>query len=385
MHVVIVKSLGFVIDINTYNSQEIGLSKALVKRGFTVSLILPGKELSKHIVDCDLENKASKFTIYYVPFVGVKPLVSKFIGLEKLLEEIKPDVLQFSEFNSVMSLFILYWGRKNKVKNILIQGPYDFKHKPVLSRIIEKFLNHTVGKYILSNSDILGHKSNMAKKYLLKFTDDESKMSPSRIGLDYEKFENYVDIDWRDRLKINTSDKVLLYIGILEQRRNVDFLIRLLEKLNSNQDNYHLVIVGSGIEESNLKKLCSSLNVQNNCHFVGKLNQTELPSLYKTADLFLLPTSYEIYGMVILESMYFNTPVISTLNGGSDIIIKDNINGFIIEQLDTVRWSEKIISFFTNKKLSKEVRDNLEGYVINNFSWESISQDYVTIYNKVGF
>jgi len=385
MHVVIVKSLGFVIDINTYNSQEIGLSKALVKRGFTVSLILPGKELSKHIVDCDLENKASKFTIYYVPFVGVKPLVSKFIGLEKLLEEIKPDVLQFSEFNSVMSLFILYWGRKNKVKNILIQGPYDFKHKPVLSRIIEKFLNHTVGKYILSNSDILGHKSNMAKKYLLKFTDDESKMSPSRIGLDYEKFENYVDIDWRDRLKINTSDKVLLYIGILEQRRNVDFLIRLLEKLNSNQDNYHLVIVGSGIEESNLKKLCSSLNVQNNCHFVGKLNQTELPSLYKTADLFLLPTSYEIYGMVILESMYFNTPVISTLNGGSDIIIKDNINGFIIEQLDTVRWSEKIISFFTNKKLSKEVRDNLEGYVINNFLWESISQDYVTIYNKVGF
>ena len=126
--------------------------------------------------------------------------------------------------------------------------------------------------------------------------------------MDIQKFSSYELKDWKSELSI-TDKKILLYVGTLEQRRNPLFLLEVLEHLSTD---FVLLIVGDGDLRHEMEREIKQKQLQNRCFMLGKRNQKELPSLYKAADLFLLASEYEIYGMVILEAMYFGIPTITT-------------------------------------------------------------------------
>ena len=319
--IVIVRTLGNIVDFNTYNCQEIGLSKVLAKTGMNVSLIFAGRICEQKIISV---SEQIKINIYYIPFIGLKPLLSKFIGIDKVLSKLNPDIIQIHEFNSLMSYFVLKWALRNNVKTVLIQGPYDYRHKGFISQYIEKITNKLTGIYVLRKVHGTGCKTEMALKYLNHYYN--RSMYLTRIGLDRSRFEQIKNENWKKKLGLENK-KILLYVGILEKRRNVDLLIKLLPKLPHD---FVLLIVGKGEKETKLQHLAMHLNVANRCMFLGSLQQENLPSLYSCCDLFLLPSSYEIYGMVLLEAMYFSLPVISSITGGSQTIIKNNETGISI-------------------------------------------------------
>lgn len=91
-----------------------------------------------------------------------------------------------------------------------------------------------------------------------------------------------------------------------------------------------------------IKKDIQDRNLEQKCVILGKLRQEELPALYKASDLFLLASDYEIYGMVILEAMYFGTPVISTLTAGAEVLITSGEDGMIIPNKKADTWSHVI-------------------------------------------
>lgn len=99
------------------------------------------------------------------------------------------------------------------------------------------------------------------------------------------------------------------------------------------------------------------------------MQQEELSNIYKISDIFLLPTEYEIFGMVLLEAMYFGLPVITTYNGGSSTIIENGKNGFICSKLDKAEWKEIVCDLLNDtNKLSKfqqmerlQLKKNLHG------------------------
>lgn len=370
IHIVIFRTSGSYIDYNTYNCQELGLAKALIKKGYKVSLIMGGPE-SNHI---KYGNCSCNLDIYYLKYHSINQSLCIFNGWKKLLNLLKPDVIQIHEFGMYMSFLVSKWAKNNNTRCVLIQGNYNTTQKLVLKQL-EKIFNCTFGKSILKNVDAIGCKTDAAERYVNKYSNKKVVITP--IGLDESKFNNCrIENDFRQKYGL-TNKKLLLYIGKMESRRNPLFLLKLMKQLS---DDYCLVLVGDGPLFEEIKCTITNDHIDN-VIVLGKKNQEDLPTLYASADLFLLASSYEIYGMVILESMYFGCPVLSTMTAGSEVLIENNKDGIIIDgNLDADKWINKIHELFTTPEILKNMGKNASDKIKMQLVWDGACQNFIKVY-----
>ena len=370
---VIVRTGGSVIDFESYNCQELGLAKALSKRGVVVSLVLAGKENKLNTVD--YEGYAIK--VYQRQYKSVNQSLAWFDNIEALLREIGPDIVQIHEFGMLMSWRVVRWAEKNGIPAVLIQGSYRPTQK-VLYKQLELLFNITFGRYILSKVLGIGSKTLRAERYIKEYTN--KKVFPTPIGLDVSKFENGTAVDWRERLDIPQDKKIILYVGVLEPRRNPFFLIEILECL---PEDYVLVVAGDGILLEDFREKTNQESVKGRCRLAGKVPQKELPSLYSQSDIFVLVSDYEIYGMVMLETMYFGTPVISTVTAGSESVVSDGSDGLLMNEKTATVWADKIKMITTDHELYERMSVAAKVKIGQNLVWEHVAEQYLKLYSSV--
>lgn len=315
------------------------------------------------------------YNAYYLKFFKIKQAIGCFFKLKSTFSKINPDLIQIHDLGMFESYRATKWAKKNNVACVLIQGTYDETRKPI-QRVLEKLFNHVFGSYILKNVDAIGCKTKAAAEYLLQYNNSISPII-TPIGLDVSRFSNPTEDgnSYRQKLGLNTTDKVLLYVGSVDKsRRHVDLLIDLMRILPPD---YKLLIVGDGAAKAELQERSNKRVI-----WMGKLPQTALPDIYNIADLFLLASSYEIYGMVLLEAMYHNVPALSTPTGGALSIITENETGYIIEQNSSAEeWAEKIQSIFKDQKLYHKLKTGLKDYITSNFTWDKTCESFIYLYN----
>jgi len=366
--IVIVRTGGSILNIDTYNCQELGLAKALAKKGWAATLVLAGNKYEHRII----EVQGLYINVYYLTFKAVNQALSSFNGLIPLLEQLNPTHIQIHEFGMWMSFKVVHWAKKRNIPVYLIQGSYQTTRKPVF-RQLEVMFNQTFGRYVLRNVSGIGCKSRMSSNYVSEYSTKKTILTP--IGLDVQRFSHSEQIDWRKKLSIENKH-VLLYVGILEQRRNPQFLLDIVQKM---PDDYVLLVVGGGPMEEDVKRCIVDRALGNKCLMLGKLKQEQLPSLYKSADLFLLASDYEIYGMVLLEALYFGLPVITTLTAGSDILIEQGKNGFILDK-DAKMWLEKITEIVENKQNLNRMKHYSSVQIEKYYTWEKAADNFINLY-----
>lgn len=371
MHIVILKGDGRVVDVNSYNCQELGLAKALVRKGYKVSLIMGGAKTENMTVYVDND---SFVTVYYRSYIALHPSLAWFENFNGLMNSINPDFVQIHGFTELMSYRAVRWAKRNHVKCNLIQGMYRPTQKPFLKQL-EMLFNYTFGTYIIKNVDSVGAKTPKAASYIKKFFNREVALT--YIGLDIDKFnKNNTTVDWREKLCLR-GKKVLLYIGVLEKRRNPLFLLEIMQHL---PDDYVLLIVGDGVQKEIVSYNIQMKNLSHKCIMLGKLNQNEVPDLYKSADLFLLASDYEIYGMVILESMFFGLPVVSSRTAGSEAIIDNGENGVIIDEKDLYVWCRTIQELCMSKDKYNEMSISAKRKIEESLVWDKASEAFIRHY-----
>ncbi|KAA6338757.1 Alpha-monoglucosyldiacylglycerol synthase [termite gut metagenome] len=371
-HIVIIRTGGNILNDQTYNCQELGLAKALVKKNIKVSVIFAGNNRSHYI---EKVNDNRFLHIYFVKFYKINQALSWFRGFFNLLENITPDIIQIHEFGMLMSYVTLRWAKKHNIKTVLIQGSYRETKKPIFKQF-EQLFNCTFGRYIIKNIDGIGCKTLMASNYLNRYR--QCNTSLIKIGLDINHFENPIDKNWLKDLQIE-GKKILLYVGVMERRRNVNFILKLLKEL---PEEFILLLIGVGKALEKLKLQAKGANIENRCCFLGQMRQEQLPSLYSIADLFLLASDYEIYGMVILESMYFGVPVISSFTAGSQTIIEDKKDGLLINYYDVYLWKEYILSIYDNHKL-EDMREAAKIKIQQSYIWYKASESFISLYESI--
>lgn len=369
-HIVIVRTSGTYLDYKTYNCQELGLAKALANRGWKVSLVMAGYKQCREIVNmdnCDVE-------VYYLKFKGINQQLSIFFGWKELLTELKPDIIQVHDMGIYMTYRIAKWAKKDGIPCVMIQGNYQTTQKPLFKQL-ELMYNATLGRKAVKMVSAVGYKTLQAERYVKRYVD--VKTIPTPIGLDDSRFLNIENKEqcWIDKLGLN-GKKVLLYVGSIEKRRNPDFLLKVLSIL---PDDYILLMVGSGAMLEQVKMLCHEQNMDNRCKFLGKLGQDDLPSIYKIASLFLLASSYEIYGMVIMEAMYFGLPVVSSLTAGSETLIKNGVDGIIIPKFEEKGWADAIKKIIIEEQIDK-MRQNAQRKVCNELLWDKAVINFENLY-----
>ena len=367
-HIVIFRTSGSYIDYNTYNCQELGLAKALLKKGFKVSLVMAGP-ITKHI---EYEYNEKLVDIYYLTYKSLNQSLCLFDSWKVLLERLKPNVIQLHEFGMFMSYLVSAWAKLKGIRCVLIQGNYNTTLKPGLKQL-ECLFNMTFGKAVLRNVDAIGCKTIAAAEYIERYSDKQTHITP--VGLDDSKFAgSCLESDFRRQY--NQEDKkILLYIGKMELRRNPMFLLDLMKQMPNE---YVLVMVGEGPLFEQVKNKVRNESIRN-VFVMGKKKQEELPAFYTASDLFLLASNYEIFGMVILESMYFGTPVISTATAGANTLI-DETSGCIVDDLDITIWKNTIVRLCSNPTILETMKYHCKDVIRDKYIWNKAADKFKTLY-----
>lgn len=159
-------------------------------------------------------------------------------------------------------------------------------------------------------------------------------------------------IEFKSELKIPENHIVFLYTGKFEYRKNLQTLIQA--KLNLRDQPCTLLMVGNGPDEEMLKKLASS---DPNIRFVGFMNQSQMPMVYRSSDVFVLPSISETWGLGINEAMNCGLAIIASDKVGSAIDLITN-NGYIFEAGNSGELSEKMKRLVQNGTILNEMKDN---------------------------
>jgi glycosyltransferase involved in cell wall biosynthesis len=355
--------VGFVF----YNYQEIGLAKALQKKCLEPHILLAGYKKQ--------DSDEFGIPIHWLSCLPLKPQLSLFWGLGDLLNQLKPDIVQTGSDNALMVWQIVKACKRRNIPVVTVQGQYELNHS-FAKRILERFLDAKFLRSALCQADYIAAKTPSAQRFLANYT--TRKISVAPIGLDTTPFSLEKKTDWKANLGWQNK-KVLLYVGMLEERRNIRFLVDLLQSLPND---FCMLFVGSGVKENEYKSYVNSSNLNDRIYFAGKVPQNDLSDVYLSVDAFLLASSYEIYGMVLMEAMWHGLPVFTSRTAGSETIVRDGETGYILNLFDVSLWNKKITEHFSSPK-NQTIGKNAHVFIAQNLVWEKAVEKWLPLYEDM--
>ena len=188
----------------------------------------------------------------------------------------------------------------------------------------------------------------------------------------------------RKQLGFKQDESMILYVGRFEPLKGLE---RLLEAVIHLKDyRIRLVIIGGDDPEStetqDLIKLSEKWGIQEKVTFEGRIAQKHLPPYYSAADVLVVPSHYESFGLVGLESLACGTPVVSTKVGVLDHLLQDGINGSIVSN-GTPKALASSIEAFINGTSSKDLSIETIRQSIENYSWSNVATAIIDEYQTV--
>ena len=190
--------------------------------------------------------------------------------------------------------------------------------------------------------------------------------------------------------KITKKENEVLHfitVGRLAPWKNIDKIIQAMAILNEKGFNFIFNIVGSGPLNEKLKILVKELKLENKIFFLGQKNTEELNKIYLDSDIYIQASGYEGLPHVILEAINFNLSIISTPIGGTNEILLDGKNGWILKLKDKKApdefdLQEIIYELVDNKTKSNNLIHNAKEYLIENFDEDKNLNKYIELFKQ---
>ncbi len=359
---------------NTYNLQEVGQAKALIRKGHQCDVMYFNGSDKDHKQTVEFDGEYSLNILWIRGFgvfkEGLYPSIGKYIK--------DYDILQIA----ITSLYLHIIAAE---KCVNYHGPYYFNmNKGDIKKA--KVFDKTLLPIINKNNLLVGTKSILATEYLK--AKGIKKVQTIGVGLDLTNIDNPDSpADKHEFIECLSAEKerskLILYIGAIEPRRNTLFLLDVFKEVQSSVPDSKLVLIGKGSDEyvTLCRKKISRLGLTDKVIFKERVEQKYLKSVYNLSDVFLLPTRYEIFGMVLLEAMYFKCPVITTYNGGSATLFNKE-NGIIIDEFDVGSWAEKIINLLQDEKLAESMGEAAHKTIVEGYTWDILADKFIELYNR---
>ena len=154
-------------------------------------------------------------------------------------------------------------------------------------------------------------------------------------------------------LEIKLSEKpVFLFVGRIVSRKGLHSLLEacLLLKQQGYQ-NYTLLIVGEGEQRPELEAFCQQQDLANCVQWVGKVDYQDIGNYFQAADIFILPTIEDTWGVVILEAMLFGKPILCSQGAGSSELIINGENGYVFDPQNRAELAQLMAKLIDNSDL----------------------------------
>lgn len=219
--------------------------------------------------------------------------------------------------------------------------------------ILKSFI-HIYHKLVYKYTDCFIAYSIRTKAYLEKYGVNKNKIF---VGTQIMPHKLLVKSNISKEFSEFKNKQVILYIGYLNKRKGVDILISAFQKINITDT--ILLIVGSGEERDTLRKLAKN---DKNIHFIENVVADKRAYYYSIADIFVLPTTHDVWGFVTNEALYYDLPVIITNSAASSELIENGKTGFIIQKNNTLQLQNALTMFLNNSILQTQIRSYVKSY-----------------------
>lgn len=374
MNILLLRTYPSVMDPAAYNSQEVGLARAFVRAGHRCGILYYCARQPAHDQAVPVPGSSETVTIHWRPGYnllknGIFPHLSELIS--------RYDVLQVAEYDQLTSWRLYRHPPAGKLVT-LYHGPYQSeftKGYNLKCRVFDLLCNRK-----RKNAAVpCFAKSGLAADFLCQ--KGFETVYPVGVGLDKDTLAAPYDATARVAAAIRPGFE-LLYIGVLEERRNIRFLFEVLAETAKRLPEVRLVLVGRG--EESYRDACFAyareLGVWDRIDYREKVPQAEVHALYDHANLLLLPTQYEIFGMVLLEAMYFGLPALTSLNGGSSVLIRDGVNGLVQQGFSAAEYAGRIQALAADPEAQARIGAAAHAAIERDFLWDSIAEKMLAVY-----
>ena len=251
-------------------------------------------------------------------------------------------------------------------------------------------------KFVMDKADLIIAATEAERSQLeILYGLSHEKVAIIPPGVNTHHFYPIPQDEAKEAIGIPKQDRMALFVGRIEPLKVVDTLIRAMAVVKGKCRTYvcphYLVIIGGdpqGEEErvsaemERLQLLCQELGLEEIVLFLGKRGQDTLPYYYSAAEVVVMPSHYESFGMVALEAMACGTAVIASQVGGLAFLLKEGETGFFVPSQDPKALAHKLRLLFINHNLRDRIGAQAAEYA-QDFSWEKITDKMMDVYQNL--
>jgi glycosyltransferase involved in cell wall biosynthesis len=184
------------------------------------------------------------------------------------------------------------------------------------------------------------------------------------------------------RLQLDSGDSLLLNVGSLDQKKGLFVLLDALRILVDSGESVHLALVGDGPLREPLKAKIKDLNLEKNATMLGDIRHEQLPGIFAACDIYVQPSLIEPFGVVVLEAAASAKPVVVTNVPGMREVIPDDV-ATLVPPGEESALAKAIQNLLGNPELRADKGANARKLVEAKYSWRSVAQDTVDLYQDV--
>ncbi len=280
-------------------------------------------------------------------------LLCKLKEIISILRLKKYDFIEINGYSDFLRFFLIQYAKFNKI-------PYAIETDTQLSlpnNHLKRLLKNIYLKYIFHGKNVYGFAGGTRQKDLFGYYGmNTNNIHVLPMTVDIKQFieiaKNHKKSFYKEKYGFKDK-KVVLYVGRLEAVKNLSLLISAIEKINKKYDDVCCLIIGKGTLKSELEKQCKDSCLEN-VYFMDYKLMPELAEYYCLADVFVLPSNFEPWGLVVNESLACFTPVVvSDKVGSADDLIQNGVNGDVFEVGDIYDLEQKI-EFWLNHNVNEK-------------------------------
>jgi len=341
-------------EITTYE-----LAEHLARRGHEIHIITTQDEGQSK------ESYEKGFHIHRVfkPKIKNAGILFFWTNVLKILHEIEADIVHAQSLGNAVPAVIY-----KKIKKV----PYTVWGQGLDVNMPGWFIKKTA-KTCLANADAIIALSDNMKKRMQLMSGREVIVIPN--GIDLTKYEE-------GRRKQKPHGKSIIYVGRLHAVKGVQYLLEAMSVVHRKVPQAELVIVGDGDDRTSLEILTDELGIRECVKFVGMVPHEQVADWMYNADVFVLPSISEGFPLVALEAMACGLPIVATRVGVLPEIIKDGMNGFLVDTESPYEIADKLLTIMQSDELYEKMSANC---IINveRFSWNNVAENIEGVYQEI--
>jgi phosphatidylinositol alpha-1,6-mannosyltransferase len=190
----------------------------------------------------------------------------------------------------------------------------------------------------------------------------------------------------RTKLSIGDDTIVLLMVGRFVPKKGFLTGIKAMQRLKSRKANVHLLLIGSGVEEREYKKVIAETGTRGLITFLGEVPHPELQKYYSACDIFLMPSERlpsDGLNVVVVEAMACGRPIVASYVGGNNLVVFDGVNGYLHHSGDPQDLADKVFALIQNERGRFEMGNKSRKLVDEHFNCKSIAKYYLDRYHHL--